>query len=57
MSFKHKVILVIRDSRSYRRIFAWELNGTKVLTREPMFGKYLPFNNNTSISKKEVFCR
>jgi hypothetical protein len=47
----------IRDSRSYGIISAWAPNGTKVLTRAPMFGKPLPFNNDTSSSSKKVLCR
>jgi hypothetical protein len=48
----------IRDSRSlWNNLSAWAPDGTKVLTRAPMFGKPLPFTNDTSSSSKEVLCR
>ena len=46
----------IRDSWSYGITYAWEPNGTIFLTREPMFGKPLPLNNDTSNSSKKVLC-
>jgi hypothetical protein len=50
-------IVTIRDSRSNGKIYAWAPNGTKVLTRVPMFGKSLPFTNDTSSSRNKVPCR
>jgi hypothetical protein len=50
-------IVTIRDSWFYGIIYAWEPTDIKVLTRAPMFGKLLPFNNDTSNSNKKVLCR
>jgi hypothetical protein len=57
MRFECKVILAIRDSRSYGKISAWAPNGTELLTRAPMFGKSLPFTNDMSSSRHKVFYR
>ena len=50
-------IRTIRDSQTYGVTFAWAPNDKSVLTRVPMFGKSLPFNNDTSIDKDKVSCR
>ena len=46
-----------RNSRSYGITYVWAPNNTKVLTREPVFGKPLPLNNDTSSSSNKVLCR
>jgi hypothetical protein len=46
----------IRDSRYYGKISTWAPDNTNVLTREPMFSKTLPFNNDTSNSGRKVSC-
>jgi hypothetical protein len=49
-------IRTIRDSQTYGVISSWAPNDKSVLTRIPMFGKSLPFNNDTSSSNKMVMC-
>jgi len=49
-------IITIKKSQSYGITSAWEPNGTKFLTRAPMFGKTLPLSNNTSSRNKKVLC-
>jgi hypothetical protein len=39
------------------KISAWAPNGEEDLTRVPMFGKSLPFDNDTSYSRWKVLCR
>ena len=46
----------IRDSQIYEVTSTWATNGKSVLTRVPMFGKSLPFNNDTSSGNEEVMC-
>jgi hypothetical protein len=41
-----------------KKIFAWAPNEVEDLTWVPMFGKSLPFDNDTSSSgKKVMFCQ
>jgi hypothetical protein len=47
---------MLRNSWSYGITSLWELNDTKFLTKEPMFGKCLPLNNDTSRSSEKVLC-
>jgi hypothetical protein len=56
MRFKCTFIGAIRTHGLYGIIFAWAPDGIEVLTKEPMFGKPLPFNNDTSNSSRKVLC-
>jgi hypothetical protein len=49
-------IETIMDSQTYGVTSAWALNGKRFLTRVPMFGKSLPFNNDTSSDSEKVLC-
>jgi hypothetical protein len=57
MRFKEKPYISYKGLPVLRtKIYAWESNGAKDLTRAPMFSKSLPFNNDTSNCTKKVVC-
>ena len=53
---KKHYIRTIKDSRTYGVTSAWAPNDKSVITRVPMFGKSLPFINDTSSTNEKVLC-